>query len=468
MNVVTKNIVFAAFFAIPVSCLAMEVNLTPGKFVEEVIRVNGSTDTDLKLTGQADARDLMAMARLRRTVTSVDMSDLSIVAYASDGANGNAGLSYAAGEIPPFMLFDSAVEEIILPADLSAIGRHAFSASCLRTIGIPASTRTIGDNAFSDCHDLVSVDVAGYVEWGAGVFRNCTSLRRIDCGMQRVPDGFFEGCSSLEAIPQDVAVIGNSAFRGSGLKGIDLTGVEEIGEFAFAGMPRLEMITAAGNGLRKIGKGAFFNNPRLSGSPSWSGNVPALLLAATPMVRYGSMIDSEVIGVAAFAGTKVNDSITLGPKVRKIESHAFRGARSLNTINVAALAGNVPAVTEESFSGLENEEGRYPVILQVDRDNSDVWREHPVWSRFNIMDVTSAVDKVAAASSEITVRRLEGGIEVLSSLPIDRIEVYTAAGTLVAETSPYAGRACLNGVPQGEVIVVKVVAAQTMKIVKLL
>ncbi len=53
----------------------MEVNLTPGKFVEEVIRVNGSTDTDLKLTGQADARDLMAMARLRRTVTSVDMSD---------------------------------------------------------------------------------------------------------------------------------------------------------------------------------------------------------------------------------------------------------------------------------------------------------------------------------------------------------------------------------------------------------
>ena len=57
MNVVTKNIVFAAFFAIPVSCLAMEVNLTPGKFVEEVIRVNGSTDTDLKLTGQARSEE---------------------------------------------------------------------------------------------------------------------------------------------------------------------------------------------------------------------------------------------------------------------------------------------------------------------------------------------------------------------------------------------------------------------------
>ncbi len=86
-----------------------------------------------------------------------------------------------------------------------------------------------------------------------------------------------------------------------------------------------EMIIAAGNGIRKIGKAAFFNNPRLSGSPSWSGNVPALLLAATPMVRYGSMIDSEVIGVAAFAGTKVNDSITLGPKVRKI-GEAMRSA----------------------------------------------------------------------------------------------------------------------------------------------
>ncbi len=87
------------------------------------------------------------------------------------------------------------------------------------------------------------------------------------------------------------------------------------------------MIIAAGNGIRKIGKAAFFNNPRLSGSPSWSGNVPALLLAATPMVRYGSMIDSEVIGVAAFAGTKVNDSITRSESEKNREPcvHAARG-----------------------------------------------------------------------------------------------------------------------------------------------
>ena len=468
MNIIARNIAVAVLCAVPVSGFAMEVSLTPGRFVEEVLRVNGSSDSNLTLTGQADARDLMAMARLRRTVTSIDMSRLSIVAYSSDGSDGISARSYAAGEIPPYMLFDSAVEEIVLPPSLSIIGDHAFAASNLKSVKIPASTRTVGTNAFSDCHNLTAVDVSGDVAWGDGVFRNCTALRKIDYEMKHVPNAFFEGCTSLVYAPNGMRVVGDRAFKGSGLKSVDLTGVEEIGEFAFAEMPRLEMITATGNGIRKIGKGAFFNNPRLSGSPSWSGNVPSLLLAATPMVRYGSMINSEVIGTAAFAGTRVNDSIALGPKVRKIENHAFRDAHSLNILNVAALGANVPEVTDEAFSGLENEEGRYAINLQVDRDNTGVWREHPVWSKFNISDVTTAAHDITDATVEITVRRINDGIEVTSSLPIDVVEVYAASGTLVAGDAPRTERTVLNGIPQGEVMLVKVLAGDTMKIVKVL
>ncbi len=468
MNIIVRNIAVAALCAVPVSGLAMEVNLTPGKFVEEVLRVNGATDSNVTLTGQADARDLMAMASLRRTVTSLDMSQLSILAYDSDGSDGLTARKYAAGEIPPYMLFDSAVEEIVLPASLSAIGDHAFSASNLKSIRIPAFTRAIGDDAFSDCHNLTSVDVCGDVDWGAGVFRNCTALRKVDCEIKHVPKAFFEGCVSLEYTPLGMAAVGDRAFKGCGLRSVDLTGVEEIGEFAFAEMPRLEMITSTGNGIRKIGKGAFFNDPRLSGSPSWSGNVPALLLAATPMVRYSSMVDSEVIGTAAFAGTKVNDSIALGPKVRKIEGHAFRAAHSLNILNVAALGGNVPEVTDEAFSGLENDEGRYSINLQVDRGNSAVWRAHPVWSKFNISDVTSSAPVMTAENVEVAVRRVNDGIEVISTLPIDAVEIYAASGTLVAGNTPRAERTFLSGIPQGEVMLVKVVAGDTMKIVKVL
>ena len=64
-------------------------------------------------------------------------------------------------------------------------------------------------------------------------------------GIDEIPEGFFEGCSKLEAVvfPYYVYVIGANAFKGTSISEAVFQEAHTFGENCFADIPTLETVT---------------------------------------------------------------------------------------------------------------------------------------------------------------------------------------------------------------------------------
>ena len=105
-------------------------------------------------------------------------------------------------------------------AGVTRIGENAFSdCTSLESVEIPKCVKEIGTLAFCDCTSLASVSIPGSVrEIGGYAFGKCTSLVdvMIADGVTAIGNAAFEGCTSLASvsIPRSVTKIGASAFNG--------------------------------------------------------------------------------------------------------------------------------------------------------------------------------------------------------------------------------------------------------------
>lgn len=77
---------------------------------------------------------------------------------------------------------------------------------------------SIGDNAFTDCKSLESVDIPGTVmSIGYQAFADCSSLESLNIneGVVSIGESAFQGCSELTSIkiPESVGSIGDFAFK---------------------------------------------------------------------------------------------------------------------------------------------------------------------------------------------------------------------------------------------------------------
>ncbi|MDE5687739.1 MAG: leucine-rich repeat protein [Paramuribaculum sp.] len=90
---------------------------------------------------------------------------------------------------------------------VTAIGSEAFAKSNVAFIHVPSTIMSIGDMAFAGCAGLKGIEtVSAYelvpnsvTELGIGVFKDCTSLLRVDIGdgLSIIPAETFDGCTSL-------------------------------------------------------------------------------------------------------------------------------------------------------------------------------------------------------------------------------------------------------------------------------
>ena len=116
---------------------------------------------------------------------------------------------------------------IIIPSTVKRIERDAFrNNSTLETVimqekvnadGTIEGVEYIGENAFQDCTNLTTVQMANSVtEIGTQVFYNCTNLKNINISteLKAITNYMFTGCSSLTniEIPEGITSIGVSAF----------------------------------------------------------------------------------------------------------------------------------------------------------------------------------------------------------------------------------------------------------------
>lgn len=445
--------------------VALEITVSPGSLCDNLPQIETTSDAELKLRGGANVTDLALLHKMSPTITTLDMSALNIIPYQYANTGYMDGLKFAAYELVPNMLAGTGVTRVVLPENNPAIGDQAFALSKIEEIAIPAKVKSVGDYAFAGCANLKKVTFLGLPEkLGKGIFRNCINLQSVDFkeGLKTVPEGMFYGCESMKTMPSGIESIGDQAFRLSGVSVADLRGVGEVGAYAFADARQLTQVLS--DGPVRLGVGAFAGDAALENVPELAGNAEEAVAAASGNALT-KRLNTEVIGEAAFANNRRITLVSLGPDVKEIKAHAFRNCTGINTVNAVSLGERVPALNPDGFSGLETDDGRYPIELLVDNLYADKWKGHDVWSRFNIRETSTGGGGLDMGDT-IVVARNGDAVTVNGSMPFDNVRVSGVSGVTYYD----GGRGLTEisvTVPAGEIVVVAARQGDALKIVKL-
>lgn len=99
------------------------------------------------------------------------------------------------------------------------IGNYAFDRCGLQNeLNLPYGTVSIGESAFADNHQLVSVNIPGTCRSiGSTAFANCDAVHSFNIteGLDSIGESAFSGCLSIQSmtLPSTCIEIGNEAFR---------------------------------------------------------------------------------------------------------------------------------------------------------------------------------------------------------------------------------------------------------------
>ena len=450
--------------ALTAEAIKIDVTDGAGSLDKQLVELESTRDSEVILTGTVDVRDLRLLTRLSDHVTRLDMSGTDIAAYAFPEGNYKGFSHFGAGQLIPDMLAGTNVTEVVLPLSVTEIADNTFAHSALKSFEIPDRITIVGDYAFAGAKSLETVVVTGTPTFGTGTFTDCTALRNFTAskGIAAIPDRMFRNCTLVTSVPAKVSTIGAEAFRGSGLKSVNLNEVASVGDYAFAEIPTLSEVIIGG--LVNMGTGVFFGDSGLENIMSWYASVPALVTAHSG-VKSRLSLNSETIAEAAFANNPGITSVVLGNKVRRIGADAFRNDTGITNVDVTALGSTVPTADPEAFSGLKDSDGKYPIRLTVLSNSTDKWTAAPVWRDFRISDnsgVTGTDDRDIAVSAE----RHGNDITVHSSVPMSSVTMFSIGGVKYF-TGGQGENVVTAQLPSDEIVVVKVMVADQIRIFKI-
>ena len=189
---------------------------------------------------------------------------------------------------------------------------------------IPDSVTSIGELAFYNCANLMSVTISDdVITIGSSAFCNCTSLTSVTIGndVTTIDDYAFSGCANLTTvtIPDSVTSIGNNAFRDcTNLVNVAIgNGVTTIGSFAFDSCTSLTSIIIP-DGVKTIDTCTFQGCTGLT-----SVSIPESVTS---------------IGDYAFRNCISLTSVTIPESVTSIDFFAFEGCdKLLEVYNLSSL-----------------------------------------------------------------------------------------------------------------------------------
>lgn len=430
-KIIFRSVCLAAAMLVFLTCKAFgeSVILTPGKLPKIMVQ-SPPLSNSVTFSGNCTAEDLSTLRKLPSTVKQLDLSELKI----------------EGDSLPALSLFNTAIENVTLPDGLKRIGDWAFAESELRSITLPA---------------LVS-------ELGKGSFYLCDSLKQIKMGtsaVTRIPDECFYGCSSLEtaAFPVAVTSVGKESFMKSGLKEVNLPDLDSVEDYAFASMPALTSIVMK-QGVN-VGQGAFYGDAALTSIAGRPAVAAALSLAGTAVTDNASLPLDGNIGEGALAGYK-GENLVLAGTLNGIGAHAFRNAMNLKTVDVTDLGSDIPVTSEDAFSGVDTSK----VNLLTAPATSDIWSEHPVWGKFNVLNTsqTNSPQIKEMSPDAISVVIESDAICIYSDKVIDVINVYSSEGEVLEKPRPLCNFAKLKTSRQNGIVVLEIVRGDKRFIKKIM
>lgn len=308
-------------------------------------------------------------------------------------------VTYTVTRIYTSAFFNSSITKITLPNTITEILGTAFLGSNqLKEITLPSSLATIGTGAFAQTgltHITIpaAVEYIGYQDdlYYGGAFEGCESLETVvfeeeGCKLTYLPSKIFAGCVNLKSIvfpsslnniggqvigkgrnkkgcekmtsislPENLLVIGNSAFADSYLKNITIPGtVKRIERDAFYNCNELQSVILKEGINRLEERGCPFsycNNLTNIYLPSTLEAIPGYFFNKLPNLK-SITIPSNVksIGEQAFYECKALTTVNLPNKLETIGRSAFDNCTSLSLI----LPASVNKVGESAFSRISS------------------------------------------------------------------------------------------------------------------
>lgn len=238
------------------------------------------------------------------------------------------------------------LQEVILPPDLNEIVDYTFAESGLQTLVFPQKIKTIGENAFVSS-SLKSVNLPNSVVTIEKLaFSGCRWMKSVTLGnkVKTIGEAAFSICSDLKSItlPASLKEIGPKAFyECSGLESIVIpASVSSIGEGVFSSCHGLTSITVDKNNKQYDSR----------------KNCNAIIETATNKLVAGcngTKIPKSVtaIGNEAFYGCDSFTAIDIPSSVKTIGNQAFFYCRNLKELNIP---NSVESIGERAFCGCDS------------------------------------------------------------------------------------------------------------------
>lgn len=370
---------------------ALTVNNTAGQLSQKVSNLQ---ITELTVTGTMNAEDFLFITEKLTELTSVNLSQVSIVAMPAGTMLYGTATNYPANEIPRTAFFGKKLTTLTLPSTIESIGFAAF-AGCyqLRSVTFPTTLAAIDDYAFAGCA-LTSVNIPANVKvMGKGVFSRCESLTsatidaeliggftflgdirlsqvNIGPNVKRISKGMFNGCTALKMLNVDpdcrMTRIDEEAFINSGLESIDVTslGVGTIGEWALA-QTKLSNFQL-GDGMTVLGDGALAHNPLLQ-----SVTLPGMGHDSGPRRAPHRPHTIAEVSDYTFAGDDVLNPDLLREGVTSIGNYAFYNVST--DVDTMWLPSTVAYLGDMAMAGMTGMKALKTDAVDVPALGSDVW-----------------------------------------------------------------------------------------------
>lgn len=314
-----------------------------------------------------DGCSLLNTIALPNSLTSLGNNAFQYAGRDAAAADGTLTIGTGLTEIPQsaFMGMSKTGGALTIPVGITKIGASAFYGMMISSVTIPEGVTEIGASAFASTKGLASVELPSTVTaLGSRVFEgSAISTAELDGTFTAIPSYAFSLCENLNSITwQDgVTDIGDYAFQNANkLKEIDLTGIVNIGNYAFnpdSSQPSNGVYKATfSEGLKTIGNFAFADSPLMGdqGTVTLPSTVTAIGQQAFKGCKNIAKINIpggvEVISSGAFRECSALVEVTIGEGVKTISSAAFMLCSNLDSITIPA---SVTSIADSALSSCD-------------------------------------------------------------------------------------------------------------------